>query len=103
MTIYSIMELKIEEANKLFGKISKELSSKYKGKIVAIDADSGNYFIGDSELDAYNKAIKKYPDKKFVFKRIGFDSTHFVGAMIGTKLLADTVLKRIVPYEHEHR
>ncbi|MBI2655702.1 hypothetical protein HYX06_04755 [Candidatus Woesearchaeota archaeon] len=75
------MELKIEEANKLFVKISKDLSPKYKGKIVAIDADSGNYFIGDSELDAYNEAVKKYPNKKFVFKKIGFDSTHFVGAL----------------------
>ena len=74
------MELKIEEANKLFEKISKELIGKHKGKIVAIDADSGSYFIGDSELDAYKKAIKKYPDKKFVFKRIGFGSTYFVGA-----------------------
>ena len=75
------MELKIGEANKLFEKISKELNSKYKGKIVAIDTDTGSYFIGDSELDAYKKAIKKYPNKKFVFKRIGFGSTYFVGAL----------------------
>ena len=81
LRFYALMEIKIEEANKLFGRISKDLSSKYKGKIIAIDIDSGKYFIGDSELDAYNKAIKKYPDKKFVFKRIGFDSTHFVGAL----------------------
>jgi len=75
------MKLKIKEANELFEKISKELTPRYKGKIVAIDTDSSNYFIGNSELDAYKKAIKKYPDKKFVFKRIGFASTHFVGAL----------------------
>ncbi len=75
------METKIDKANKLFEKISKELTAKNKGKIVAIDADSGSYFIGDSELDAYRKAIKKYPDKKFMFKRIGFGSTYFVGAL----------------------
>lgn len=75
------MELKIDEANKLFEKISKELLPKYKGKIVAIDTNSGNYFIGDSELDAYKMAIKKHPNKQFVFKRIGFHSTHFVGAL----------------------
>ena len=72
--------MKIQEADKLFEKINKELSSRFKGKIVAIDADSGNYFIGNSELDAYKEAIKKHPNKKFVFKRIGFDSTHFAGA-----------------------
>lgn len=76
-----IMELKINAANKLFESINKELSSKFKGKIVAIDADSGSYFIGDSELDAYNKAAKKHPKKQFIFRRIGFDSTHFVGAL----------------------
>jgi len=75
------MELKIGEANKLFEKISKELTAQYKGKIVAIYTGTGSYFIGDSEIDAYKKAIKKYPDKKFVFKRIGFSSTHFVGAL----------------------
>ena len=73
--------MEIKEANKVFERINKELLPKYKGKIVAIDADSGNYFIGDSELEAYNIAIKKYPNKQFVFKRIGFHSTHFVGAL----------------------
>ena len=74
----------VEEAKSLFQKISRELSPRYKGKIVAIDTESGNYFVGDSELDAYKKAIQKYPDKQgkqFVFKRIGFDSAHFVGAL----------------------
>jgi len=75
------MENKTREANILFEQINKELSSKYKGKIVALDIDSGSYFIGNSELDAYKKAIKKYPNRQFVFKRIGFDSTHFVGAL----------------------
>lgn len=76
-----IMKHKIEEASRLFEKINKELASKHKGKIVAIDEASGDYFIGDSELDAYKKAVQKYPDKKFIFKRIGFGSTYFVGAL----------------------
>mgnify|MGYP001585553348 CR=1 FL=1 len=66
------MELNIKKANELFKRISEELSPKFKGKIVAIDADSGSYFIGDSELDAYKKAIEKYPNKKFIFKRTSF-------------------------------
>lgn len=75
------MENKISEANVVFKKIDRNLSSQYKGKIAAIEIESGDYFIGDSELDAYEKAIEKYPEKKFVFKRIGFASTHFVGAL----------------------
>lgn len=75
------MEFKIKKANELFKKISEDLSPKFKGKIVAIDANSGNYFIGNSELDAYKKAIEKYPNKKFIFKRIWYNATHFVGAL----------------------
>ena len=75
------MEFKIKKANDLFKKISEEMSPKFKGKIVAIDADSGSYFIGDSELDAYKKAIEKHPNKKFLFKRIGYNAAHFVGAL----------------------
>ena len=76
-----IMEPNMKEADVLFKRISSELSPKFKGKIVAIDTDSGNYFVGNSELDAYKKAIRRYPRRKFIFKRIGFDSTHFVGAL----------------------
>ena len=75
------MESKIKQADILLGKINKKLMPKYKGKIVAIDTDTGKYFIGNSELDAYREAIKQNPKKQFVFKRIGFDSTHFVGAI----------------------
>ncbi len=75
------MEARIEEANRIFEKVNKDLSSKYKGKIMAIDSDSGSYFIGDSELDAYKKAAQKFPNRKFVFKRIGANSTYFVGAL----------------------
>ena len=75
------MEYKTKLADKLFKRINKELVSKYVGKIVAIDTDSGSYFVGDSELDAYRKAAQQYPNKKFVFKRIGFKHTHFVGAL----------------------
>ena len=67
--------------NATFEKINRELLPKYEGKIVAIDADTFEYFIGNNELDAYKKAIKKFPDKQFVFKRIGFSSTHFVGVI----------------------
>ena len=68
-------------ADELFEEISRKLSPKYKGKIVAIDSASGSYFIGDSEVDAYKSASEKFPNRKFVFKRIGFKSAHFVGAL----------------------
>ncbi len=65
---------------KIFEKINEE-ESRNKGKIVAIDVDSGDYFIGNSTLEAYRIAIKKYPNKKFIFKKIGFEHTNFIGAL----------------------
>lgn len=70
----------IKKANDIFEKINAKLSGKYKGKIIAIDAESGNYYIGDSELEAYEEARKQHPKRQFVFKRVGFSSTYFVGA-----------------------
>ena len=75
------MKEKTKDTKIIFDKINEELSSDYKGKIVAIDIDSGDYFIGDSAIRAYEEAIKKYPKKKFLFKRIGFSSTYVVGAL----------------------
>ncbi len=68
----------IKKANELFQKVNESLSQRYKGKIIAIETESGQYYVGDSELEAYNKAIKQHPKKQFVFKRIGFQSTYFV-------------------------
>lgn len=75
------MRNEINKAELIFERINKEVAQQYKGKIIAIDTDSGDYFIGDSEIDAYKRGIRQYPNKKFVFKRIGFDYTHFVGAL----------------------
>ena len=62
------MTPEIKETNKLFERINKSLSHQFKGKIVAIDTDSGNYFIGNSELDAYKNAIKNIQIKNLSSK-----------------------------------
>ncbi|MAF50651.1 MAG: hypothetical protein CMH64_01035 [Nanoarchaeota archaeon] len=68
-----------EKVDKIFIDINRKLSSKYKGKMVAIEPASGDYFVGSSTSDAYKKASQKYPKKKFFFKRIGFKYAYFVG------------------------
>jgi len=78
--IFKLNMMDIDKTNKWFQKINKELYSEYKWKIVAIDSDTGDYFIGDSALEAYNNAIKKYPRKKFVFRRIGFRNAYSLNA-----------------------
>ena len=55
----------------LFEKLDPELREKYDGKFIAIEVDSGDYFIGETGIDASKKGKEKYPDKIFFLGRIG--------------------------------
>ena len=76
------MEIKVLDKKQFTEKgkaIYKRLESKLiekKGKIVAIEIESGDYVIGDDELDAALKARDKFPDKIFTFFRIGYPVVH---------------------------
>lgn len=47
-----------------------------KGKIVAIDVDSGDYFIEQTVLKAVMLGRKRYPRQKFYCKRIGYSAVY---------------------------
>ncbi|MCL5070819.1 MAG: hypothetical protein M1308_07975 [Actinobacteria bacterium] len=64
-----------EKGKAIYKKLQPEFK-KNKGKIVAIEVESGNYFIGEDELDAALKARRRFPDKIFVFFRIGYPVVH---------------------------
>lgn len=68
------------EGEKVYTKIKGKLKDKI-GKIVAIEVDSGEYFVGNDTMDAYKQAAKKHPDKLFYFKRVGAKATYFIGAI----------------------
>lgn len=71
----------IDRVRKIYEKrLKSELETHEEGKIVAVEVESGDYFLGDSEVEAYEETIKKYPEKKFAFLRVGARTTHFVGA-----------------------
>lgn len=53
-----------------------EADEALKGKIVAIDVESGDYFIGDTVLQAGFKGREKYPHKQFFFFRIGYKAVY---------------------------
>ena len=61
-----------ERGRELFGKISPELEKEYRGKFVVIEVDSGDYFLGDTSVEADKKARAKYPDKVFFGGKIGY-------------------------------
>jgi hypothetical protein len=52
-------------------KLKPILEPKENGKFVTIEVNSGEYFLGDSLLEALQQARQKYPDRLFHKKGIG--------------------------------
>jgi len=63
-------------AKAIYETIKGKLEPSLKGKIVAIEVESGEYFTGETVLDAAKKARAKHPDKVFHFFRIGFPTVY---------------------------
>ena len=62
----------------LYSELQHKLKGK-EGKIIAIDVESGDYFLGNNTLEAFEQGRKKYPHKEFFFKRIGARTAFVVG------------------------
>ena len=67
-----------EIAEEVYSKIKDQLRGQ-DGKIVAIDVESGDFFVGNTVIEAYKKGHKKFPKKEFFFKRIGHKAVYRVG------------------------
>lgn len=66
-----------EEAERIYQeKLKSMLEPEYNGKIVAIEIESGDYFMGETVVEAGLKAKDRYPDKIFHFIRIGYPAVY---------------------------
>ena len=74
------MTMDKKRVDTLYTKILPNLKESF-GKIVAIEPESGDYFVGEDITAALVKARQKYPKKLFFFKRVGARATFFVGAL----------------------
>lgn len=64
--------LLVVKGEKIYEENKKKLEKVYLGKIVAIEVESGTVAGVAESLDkAYEEAVKKYPDKRFYFRRVG--------------------------------
>jgi hypothetical protein len=59
------------KADALYEKLREQLEREHLKEIIAIEPDSGDYFIGKDRRDAEKKARAKHPDKLFFRRRIG--------------------------------
>lgn len=50
---------------------TNELETEHKGHYAAIHVESGEVFIGETQIQAYYSALKKHPNTFFFFIRIG--------------------------------
>ena len=67
---YTTEEL-CSKGEKIYAEIKKKLEPTLKNKFVAIEVDSGDYFIGNAAIEAADKAREKYPGSVFFLVRIG--------------------------------
>lgn len=57
------------------------LEAKHLDRFVAIEPDSGHYFLADSYGQAVNEARKAHPDRISFVIRIGHDAAIHIGGM----------------------
>lgn len=65
-----------EKGKRIYKRLKSKLEKRYKGNIIAIEPDSGDYVIGKDELEAALKAQHQFPGKLFDFFRIGYVAVH---------------------------
>ncbi len=66
-----------EVAERLYEeKLRSKLEPRHIGKIVVIDADSGDYFLGENLHEANERARKKYPNNVFYAIKVGYPAVY---------------------------
>ncbi len=63
-------------------KLKQKLEPRYTGKIVTIEVESGEYFIGDTLQEANQKARQKYPESVFYAVKVGFPAVYSFASRI---------------------
>ena len=64
------------KGERVYQRLRTRLERRYKGRIVAIEVDSGQYVMGTDELQVALRVVKKFPGKQFSFIRIGYPAVH---------------------------
>jgi hypothetical protein len=66
----------VEKGQHIYEAIKDKLEPEHRGEIVAIEVETGDYFLGRRVIEATDKAREKYPDKVFYVARVGFPVVH---------------------------
>jgi len=66
----------VSKGKQVYEALQEKLEPEHKGRIVVIDPDTGDYFLGDTLLEADKKARRKYPGKVFYAVKIGYPAIY---------------------------
>ena len=59
--------------------LKTELEREHFGRFVAIDPESGRYFLGDTSAEALGAAHDALPSSRFYLTRVGYKTAHTIG------------------------
>ena len=66
----------VARGQEIYQRLKERLEPDHNGQIVAIEVESGDYFLDNSVVEAGKKAKEKHPDKLFYFAKVGFPAVH---------------------------
>jgi len=55
------------------------LEPEHNGEFVTIDYESGQYFLGKTDVEAMKKGKANLPEKKLFLVRVGFEAAYKIG------------------------
>ena len=61
-----------KKGDEVYQRLRRQLESQHKGKVIAIEPESGEYFLGADVLGVLQKAKKRFPQKIFHILRVGY-------------------------------
>lgn len=65
-----------KRGQKVLEAVSQELEKTDFGRFIAVEVYSGEYFIGDSVIEATRKARARHPGRIFFLGRIGYRTAY---------------------------
>ena len=76
-----VIETVNQEGRRIYEeKLKALLEPQHKGRFVAIEPTTGEYYLGDTDAEALLTAHAAQPESRFYLKRIGYDYTHKIGS-----------------------
>ena len=75
---------RMRSADRIYDALRALLEPAHKGEIVAIDVETGDYYLGRTPLEACDKGRAKHPDSILACKRVGYPTALVVGGPVLT-------------------